>query len=397
MRQKYLGLVALLAIVAVLTTSIGFAATPTPEAASPTAEAPVEESTPSIDSALIPESAPTADGTTAVDAGIKRYGMVVGRVDDKGFNARSWGGMLLAAEQLGVDVDLRHGFDPASIRQGIAQFVNLGYDGIVTVGSEMAEATREESTDNLDLPFAIVDVPSQTPGMMGLLFDVDEPSFLAGYLAAGMSEKGTVCTYGGIQIPPVMAFMAGFENGIAYHNAEKGTDVKVLGWKSDPQNPIGGEGEFVGDWENVAKAGKLTETLADSGCDIIFPVAGGAGLGTLPVAKERGMLVIGVDADQALTVPDYADLYLTSVVKRTDLVVLGTIKQMQEGTFRGGSNFVGKLVNGAVDLAPFHTFEDKVPQDLKDELDTIRQGLIDGSIPTGWPIFGVLKPPPPKK
>ena len=392
MRRKHLGLVTLLAVIAVLTTSIGFAATPTPEAASPT-----EGVTPEIDNALVPEHVPTSERTTAAGPNVKRYGMVAGRVDDRGFNATSWGGMLLAAGQLGVNVNLLHGFDPATIRASIMQLVNLGYDGIITVGSDMADATRLESTENPDLPFAIVDVPSQAPGTMGLLFDVDEPSFMAGYLAAGMSENATVCTYGGIQIPPVMAFMAGFENGVAYYNTQKGADVKVLGWKSDAQNPIGGAGEFVGDWESIDKAGDLTEKLADAGCDIVFPVAGGAGLGSLPIAKERAMLVIGVDADQALTNPDYADLYLTSVVKRTDLVVLETIRQMQEGTFAGGSNFVGKLANGAVDLAPFHEFEDKVPQEMKDELAAIRQGLTEGTIPTGWPIFGVLKPASLKK
>ena len=392
MRRIHLGIVTLLAVIAVLTTSVGYAATPAPDATPATADAPVGDVTPAIDDALVPQEVPTSERTTAIDPSAKWYGMVVGRLDDRGFNALSWGGMLLAGEQHGVNVDEAAAFDSATIRAGISRFVNLGFDGIITVGSDMADATREESLENPDLPFATVDVPSQTPGTVGLLFDVDEPSFMAGYLAAGTSKNATVCTYGGIQIPPVMAFMVGFENGVAYYNGQKSADVKVLGWKSDPQNPKGGEGEFIGDWESGDKAAAITGKLADDGCDVIFPVAGGAGLGSLPIAQERGMLVVGVDADQALTNPEYADLYLTSVVKHTDLVVLETIKHMEEGTFRGGTNFVGKLVNGAVDLAPFHAFEDKVPQEMKDELTAIRQGLTESSLKTGWPIFGTLKP-----
>lgn len=382
---RFLGLVTLLVVIAVLTTSVGYAETPEPEA---TAQA----ATPEMDHSLVPDAVPTSDEIVHVHMGTERYGMVVGRIDDKGFNEMSWNGMEIAAEELGVHVNMLHGFHRADTAQSIEQFINLGYDGIVTVGYEMTDATRRASEANPDLPFAIVDYPSQTPDTLGLLFDADEPSFMAGYLAAGMSETGTVCTYGGIHIPPVMAFMVGFENGVGYYNEQKGADINVLGWQSDSKNPIGGEGEFVGDFENISTARDLTEKLADAECDVVFPVAGIAGRGTAEVAEDLGLIVIGVDSDEAMTNPEYADVYLTSVLKRTDLMVLSAIALMHEGTFAGGSNFVGTLENGEVDLAPFHSFEDKVPQEMKTDLDEIRQGLVDHSISTGWPIFGVIKP-----
>ncbi|MFN8458366.1 MAG: hypothetical protein U0401_27550 [Anaerolineae bacterium] len=98
------------------------------------------------------------------------------------------------------------------------------------------------------------------------------------------------------------------------------------------------------------------------------------------------MTVIGVDADQAVSNPDYAAVYLTSVVKHTDLAVATTVKNMAKGTFGAGSNYIGTLADGGVDLAPFHSFEDKVSQALKDELSQIRQGLIEGKLSTGWPV-----------
>jgi basic membrane protein A len=120
----------------------------------------------------------------------------------------------------------------------------------------------------------------------------------------------------------------------------------------------------------------------DEGADIIMPVAGPVGLGTAAAAQERGgVMVIGVDADWVLTNPDYEAITLTSVMKNMDVTTLNVIKSAMDGTFKGGVT-VGTLDNGGVGLAPFHDFDSQVPQDLKDELDTVRQGIIAGDITT---------------
>jgi basic membrane protein A len=360
-----------------------------PTTAAPAAEPPAVEGTTPTTETLVSEAEKVSE-VAAASVPVGHYGLVVGRIDDKGFNQLAWEGMQRAADDFGVKVHFLSDRNTSTIGKRINQLVNLGYDGIVTVGFDMADETKKASLANPDLPFAIVDFPGQTDNDLGLLYAVDAPAFMAGYLAAGMTQTGTVCTYGGQQIPPVMMFMVGFESGIKYYNAQKGTNVQLLGWQTDPTNPLGGDGAFASSFSDPVFGRVMAQEYAKLGCDIIFPVAGAVGLRTAEVAKELGLTVIGVDADQAESNPEYADVYLSSVRKRVGAGVYLAIKAMHEGTFTGGTNLIGTLENEGVDLSPFHSFEDKVPQQLKDELAQIRQGLIDGTIPTGWPV-GVAK------
>ncbi len=393
-------LMILFTVFALLLASCGGGAAPAEEEAAPAEEeaAPAEEEAAPAEEEAAPteeameEAAPTEE---AMEEGMAhRYGQVtdVGGIDDKGFNQLAWIGMQRAGEALGVEVNFLESQQQTDYEKNIAEFLNQGYDGIITVGFLIADATRGASEANPDVPFAIVDFPSQTSGDLGLLFAVDEPSFMAGYLSAGMSQTGTVCTYGGIKIPPVVSFMVGFENGVNYYNEQKGADVSVLGWKTDAAAEGGGDGSFTGNFESLDDGRSFAENFFDEGCDIIFPVAGPVGLGSATAAQERGFKVIGVDADLTQTNPDGADVYLTSVLKKIDVAVEEAVRRMETGEFEGGTNFVSTLENGGVGLAPFYDYEDDVSQELKDELAAIEQGIIDGSISTGWPVEGETAP-----
>jgi basic membrane protein A len=329
------------------------------------------------------EASPLVPAAQDVD----KYGLVAGPIDDRGFNQLAWEGLQRAAADLGVEVEHLQS-DADNAQANIDQLLNEGASGIVTVGFGLTQATRAASRANLKVPFVSVDVPSQTAGDLGLLFSTDEPAFMAGYLAAGMTESATVCTYGGLQTPPVLIFMVGFENGVDYFNEQNGTDIQVLGWDTSAAASSGGRGTFVDTFQDPAEGRRIAEEFFDQGCDIIFPVAGASGLGSAQAAQERGLAVIGVDADQSVTVPELADVYLTSVLKKIDLTVFAAVELIQDGIFEGGENFIGTLDNGGVSLAPFHDFEAAIPQQLKDDLAGIEQGIIDGSISTGWPIVG---------
>jgi phosphate/phosphite/phosphonate ABC transporter binding protein len=387
MTKRLFGIIALIMVLALLA-ACGGGAAPAPEEAPAEEAAPaVEEAAPAEEEAMAEEEAPAEEEAMAEDAKMK-FGEVtdVGGVDDKSFNQLAWKGMQVAAEKYDVDVQFLESQQQTDYEKNINEFLNQGYDGIVTVGFLLADATKAASEANPDVPFAIIDFPSQTSGDMGMLFAVDQPSFLAGYLAAGMSETGTVCTYGGIKIPPVTQFLVGFEHGVMYHNAQKGTDVNVLGWKTDPAVDGGGDGSFTGNFESLDDGRSFAENFFDEGCDIIFPVAGPVGLGSAAAAQDRGFTVIGVDADQTQTAPEYKDVYLTSVLKKMDVSIVEVIGRMMDGSFEGGTNYISTLANGGVGLAPFYDYDSKVSQEMKDELTAIEQGIIDGSIFAGWPV-----------
>jgi len=238
----------------------------------------------------------------------------------------------------------------------------------------LGEDTAKFAKENPDAKFAIVDYAYDPPipNVLGLTFATDQAAFLAGYLAAGMTKTGKVGTFGGIEIPPVTIFMVGFANGVAHYNKVHGTNVEVLGTKF-----------YVGNFESTDDGRRAGESLMDEGADIIMPVAGPVGLGTAAAVKERGKMLIGVDTDMVISAPEYKDVILTSVLKNMDVAVFEAIKAVKEGTFKGGT-YVGTLANNGVGLAPFHEFEDKVPQSLKDELEQLKKDIIEGKVSTGW-------------
>ena len=124
----------------------------------------------------------------------------------------------------------------------------------------------------------------------------------------------------------------------------------------------------------------MATSLMDEGADIILPVAGPVGLGAAAAVKARGnAYIIGVDSDWFLTVPDYADITLTSIQKLMDVTTLEVIKAAKDGTFKGG-NSVGTLANGGVTLSPFHNLDSMVSAELKAELETVKAGILSGEI-----------------
>jgi basic membrane protein A len=316
----------------------------------------------------------------------------LGGIDDKSFNASAWKGAEDAIADLGVEAKYLESQQQSDYAKNIQQYLDEKTDIIITIVFLLGVDTAKSAIANPDQKFAIVDytypdcwpganvgvecgTDQDLPNVRGLAFQTDQAAFLAGYLAAGMTETGTVATYGGLPIPTVTIFMKGFEAGVKYYNQQKGTDVKVLGW-----NSATGEGTFTNNFESTDDGRRLAESFMQEGADIILPVAGQVGLGSAAVCKETGSCkVIGVDADWVDTAPEYKEVILTSVLKKIDVAVYNTIKDAVEGKFTGGT-VTYTIADGGVDIAPFHEFDAAVSAELKAELDAIKAALIDGSL-----------------
>lgn len=331
-----------------------------------------------------------AEGGAADESGLAACQVTdAGGIDDKSFNETAFAGLQRAESDLGVSIDFLESQDATDFAPNIQSFLDQGCDLIFTVGFLLAADTADAAVDNPDQLFAIIDdgpapfepwadadgeLRSDYANVRALNFATDEAGFLAGYLAAGMTETGVIGTFGGINIPPVTIFMDGYLNGADYYNEQNGTGVRVLGWD-------GSEGLFTGDFESLDNGRSFGQSLINEGADIILPVAGPVGLGTAAVAQEvGGVSIIGVDADQFEAAPDFGDVFLTSILKKMDNAVFDTVQGLVDGGGLVDNAYVGTLANDGVGLASFHDFEDAVPQELKDELEAIRLGIIDGSI-----------------
>ncbi len=340
---------------------------------------------PEEDTEESPAAEDTAD-TEAAAAGDEFYGCMVtdaGGVDDRSFNAAAAAGLERAESELSAIPIILESSAETDYGPNLDELVAQECGLIVSVGFLLAPATAEAAEANADERFALVDstitddegAPVDVPNVKPLLFNTHEASYLAGYLAAGMSESGTVATYGGLNIPSVTIFMDGFVDGVDAHNEANGTAVEVLGWNKETQ-----DGTFAGGFEDQSQGQTIAETFISQGADIILPVAGPVGLGTAAAAEEaEGVSVIWVDSDGFESASQYSALFLTSVLKNIDSAVFDTAEDTLNGEF-DSTPYVGTLENDGVGLAPYHDFEDQVPVELQAEIDELREQIISGEL-----------------
>jgi basic membrane lipoprotein Med (substrate-binding protein (PBP1-ABC) superfamily) len=163
------------------------------------------------------------------------------------------------------------------------------------------------------------------PNVEGLVFSTADAAMLAGYASASWSKTKVMGTFGGINIGgPVTDFMDGFVAGANYWNAQKGDTVRVLGW-----DPVTKTGSFTGDFTSTDNAKNVTLGMLDENADVILPVGGPIGQGTFAAIRERNAdaVGLGVDVDWTQTVPAYADLMLTHILKKIDNAVFAAIER----------------------------------------------------------------------
>jgi basic membrane protein A and related proteins len=298
-----------------------------------------------------------------------------GGIDDHSFNASSWAGLEAAkAANSAITTKYTASTTMADYDPNLTNSVADGCKYVQAVGGLMGDATKKVATSNATTQFSIVDANLGLPNVYPIEFETQEAAFLAGYLAAGYSKTGKVGTYGGMKIAPVTIFMDGFADGVKKYNEVKGKNVQVLGWDKATQN-----GLFAEDFVSQDKGKEKSDTLAAQGADVIFPVAGGAGLGTAANAGNK-YTVIWVDADGCETT-QYCSVMLTTVVKNsTDAVKDATVKAAATpGTLLTGG-FKGTLANNGVSLAPYHDFDSKIDAGLKSEVEQLKADIISGKI-----------------
>jgi basic membrane protein A len=333
-----------------------------------------------------PGAQPT--GTASADPAKKDFKACMvsdsGGFDDKSFNQTSYKGLTDAKAELGIETGEVESTTTADFAKNIQSMVDANCNIVVTVGFLLSDDTLAAAKKNTDIKFAIVDNndPENYPAaknLKPLVFNTAQSSFLAGYLAAGISQTKKVGTFGGLKIPTVTIFMDGFAQGVEHYNTTKNAEVQVLGWDAARQ-----DGQFVpGDrpFENVKGGQQTAQGLISQGADIVFPVAGPAGEGALQAAKASGGKVnaIWVDTDGCVSAEAYCSNIVTSVYKGLDVAVFEAIKSAHDGSF-DNSPYVGTLENNGTGLSPYHEFDSKIPADLKSEVDTLKADIISGKV-----------------
>jgi branched-chain amino acid transport system substrate-binding protein len=247
---------------------------------------------------------------------------------EQGFTDLCLSGAKKAEEELKIKLDYIvattiQEFD--GLQRGYAE--SGDYEIIICTGSNQADALLHLAKEFPEQKFTLVDgTIAERENVASFLFRDEESSFLAGALAAMVSKTNKTGFIGGMDIPVINGFLAGYYAGARYINP----DCEILV-------------SYVGSWNNPERGKELALELYDNGADIVFGAAGASVVGVIEAAEERDLYAIGVDTDQRDLAPENV---LVSTLKRTDVVAFSVIKEAVEGDFEGGIHSLGLKEDG---------------------------------------------------
>jgi basic membrane lipoprotein Med (substrate-binding protein (PBP1-ABC) superfamily) len=302
----------------------------------------------------------------------------LGRINDGTFNQFAYEGMLQAAEDAGIESTFIETQAETDYNANINTCISEGYDAIVTVGFLIAEATLAAAEENPDVFFIGVDqfVLDGPENYVGIQFREDQSAFLVGALAALVTESNIIGGVFGIDIPPVVRFRNGYEQGIEFMATLLEKDVEILGVYID---------SFVAPDRGAAAA----EQFIGEGADVLFGGGGPTGSGAIAFAAAEGVWVIGVDQDEYFTTfgegeSPGADRIISSGVKRVDVGVYDMVTALATGdmeAFPGGQNYILDVANGGMTFAGPN--EAEIPAEYYEIVGEIEVALAEGTLETG--------------
>ena len=288
---------------------------------------------------------------------------------DAGFNDLAFAGITQAATELGGSGDVIESSEQAQYVPNLQQSVDAGASLTVGVGFLITDAIEEVAEANPDANFVLIDAVADNargfdpgdplPNVQSVLYAEHEAAYLAGIIAGMTTEANKIGFVGGIEIPPVVRFLSGFQQGLASVNSAAEVTVS-----------------WVGSFDDPTTGKELSAAAYDDGVDIVFEVAGLSGLGAYEEAKDRGAghWVIGTDTCKNQLAPDN---YLTSATKDVAGAVFRAAQQVAAGTFAGGVAVLG-LSGGFVGVC-LDTFGD-LSADIQDAVNSAVEGIKSGSI-----------------
>ncbi|HUG64365.1 MAG TPA: BMP family ABC transporter substrate-binding protein [Gaiellaceae bacterium] len=289
--------------------------------------------------------------------------------NDRGFNEFSIAGLEQAGDELGVDTRVYVSAVEDDYLANLTAAAEDGHDLVIGVGFLLVAQTIQVAQEYPDTMFAGVDHfyggdgcedagTCEQPNAVGMQYPSEEAGYLAGIVAALTTESKTVSTVGGIKIPPVDNWIAGFQQGVA-----------------DTDSTVNTLNAYSQDFVDQAKCKEIALDQISQGSDIVFQVAGDCGLGAIDGACEGGKWAIGVDADQSAQ----GDCVITSALKPLQSSVFAVISDLVDGTLEGGQNlFYG--IQEYPDSELLTPLADSVPDGVQEAVDEAIEQLKSGEL-----------------
>jgi basic membrane protein A and related proteins len=265
------------------------------------------------------------------------------------------------------------------MQEEIDYFPENGCDALFLAGSLATEQLIVAAEKYPQTQFVIVDYKYEglLQNVQSIYYNIDEAAFPLGFLAAYWASykdnnNPVVGIIGGMDIDPIQRFTKAYDLGISYFNSKYNREVKTVV-------------TFLNSFDNSDFGYYIADSLiTNCNVDVILPVAGAAGNGALYAAKANNKWAVGVDADQYYSLPDIAGILISSCLKQLDTTICSVATAFVSNPVINNSTYTGTLENKGVALAPFHDYESQIPDSIKLTIQTIKTGIITGTIDTGF-------------
>jgi len=316
---------------------------------------------------------PASSGSGSASASAKsdlKVGLAydIGGRGDQSFNDAAAAGLDKAKADLGItakEAEASAGESDSAKEERLRALASAGFNPVIAVGFAYSAAVGKVAKENPDIHFAIIDDPVAGKNITNLLFAENEGSYLVGVAAALKDTKNNIGFIGGVDVPLIHKFEAGYKAGA--EAAKPGIKVQVKYLSQPPDF----SGFGAPDKGKTAAAG-----MYDAGADVIFAAAGGSGAGVFEAAKAANQLAIGVDSDQYKTAdPAVQKVIMTSMLKKVDVAVFDYLKGATTGTYAAGPKTYDLKANGV----DYSTSGGQV-DDIKSKIDAFKQKIISGEI-----------------
>ncbi|TKX68498.1 BMP family protein [Halorubrum sp. SP9] len=322
-----------------------------------------------------------SDGGEGSDEPPATVGIVYsdGGLGDNSFNDAAQQGILQAEEEFGIAYDESEpdgAGEFGQFQQLYASSTDPDYDLVSCIGFNQGDALSETAPQFPDQDFMIVDTTVDEPNVANYLFREHEGSFLMGVLAGRLTETDfsagagatapdstNVGFVGGVDSPVIRRFQAGFEAGVDYAS----DDVDVIT-------------SYVGSYADPSGGREQALSMYQSGADIVYHAAGATGVGVFQAAQSEGRFAFGVDQDQSVSEPSFADVIVASMVKRVDTAVYESISNVIDGSHQGGNTIALGLESNGVECVYGQEIGGQVPEDIKTAVADARDEIIAGNI-----------------
>lgn len=284
--------------------------------------------------------------------------LLSGPANDGGWNAVALQGLKDAEKTYGIETAYSEHVSVADSEAAFTEFAAQGFDLVIGHGFQYGDPAVRVGKRFPKTKFVAIESNASSDNVASFRIACEEAGYLMGILAASMTKTGVVGMVGGVEQPSIVKVVEAYKRGAKSYKA----DIRVLE-------------SYVGTFTDVAKGKEAGLAMADQGADVLSHIANQAGTGVIKAAQGKGLMATGDSWDQSVIAPE---TIVGSTIYNVPVLVMNVVKQVQDGTFKGGIYDQG-MMEGVVDIAPYHGFEDKIPADAKAKIAELKTQLADGS------------------